>query len=46
VDNVGFVIAGYSITVVAIAAYTAHLFSRAARAKRRAAAVAARTSLP
>jgi hypothetical protein len=42
VDNVGYVVAGYVLTAVAIAGYTASLFVRARRARTRATAVAAR----
>jgi hypothetical protein len=36
VDNLGFVVAGYLLTVLALAGHTAHLHLRALRAVRRA----------
>jgi hypothetical protein len=42
VDNVGFVIMGYALTIALLAAYTTRLFVRAANAKRRADRLAAR----
>ena len=42
VENVGYVIAGYVITAVAIGAYVFRLFARAREARDRAKAVAAR----
>lgn len=41
-DNAGFVLAGYLLTGAALAGYTAHLFVRARRARRRAALLASR----
>jgi hypothetical protein len=35
VDNVGYVVAGYVLTVAALAAYVAGLHARARRARRR-----------
>ncbi|HEX6009909.1 MAG TPA: hypothetical protein VFZ50_07375 [Actinomycetota bacterium] len=40
--NIGYVVAGYAITAVALAGYTLRLFVRARRARERAEAVAAR----
>lgn len=41
-ENVGYVVAGYAITVVALGGYVLRLFARARVARRRAVAVAAR----
>lgn len=41
-DNLGYVVVGYSITALVLVAYVARLFQRARRAKRQAAAIAAR----
>lgn len=41
-DNVGFVVAGYSLTAAALVGYAASLLRRARRARHRAAAVAAK----
>jgi hypothetical protein len=41
-DNVGYVIAGYSVTAAVLGTYGGRLFARARRARRRAAAIAAR----
>ncbi len=43
-DNLRFVVAGYSITGVTLAGYVWSLYARARRARRRAAAVAARAA--
>ena len=40
--NLGYVVAGYTVTGVALAGYVASLLSRARRARLRAAAVASR----
>jgi len=40
--NVGYVIAGYLVTVAALGGYTLRLFARARAAKRRAEAIAER----
>jgi hypothetical protein len=40
--NIGYVVAGYAITAVALGGYTLRLFVRARRARERAEAVAAR----
>jgi len=45
-NNIGYVIAGYSITGAAVAAYAASLFGRARRARRRVAAIARRRHVP
>ena len=41
-DNLRFVVAGYTLTAVALGGYVAALFARARRARQRAAAIAAR----
>jgi CcmD family protein len=41
-ENVGYVVAGYAITAVALGGYVLRLFVRAREARRRAEAVAAR----
>jgi CcmD family protein len=41
-ENVGYVVAGYAITGVALGGYVIRLFARAREARRRAEAVAAR----
>jgi CcmD family protein len=41
-ENVGYVVAGYAITSVALGGYVLRLFVRAREARRRAEAVAAR----
>ena len=42
--EVGFVVAGYTVTAAALAGYVAWLFQRAHRARLRAAAIAAKRS--
>jgi hypothetical protein len=44
VDNVGYVVAGYTLTALVLAGYAASLFARGRRAKLRARAVAERLS--
>jgi len=41
--NLRYVVAGYAVTVVALGGYVGSLFARARRARRRAAAIAAKT---
>jgi hypothetical protein len=41
--NLGYVVAGYVVTVVALGGYVGSLFARARRARRRAAAIAAKS---
>jgi hypothetical protein len=41
-NNVGYVVAGYSVTTAVLAAYAGTLYHRARRAKQRASAVAIR----
>jgi len=41
-DNLGFILAGYLITVLSLAGYAIHLGGRARRASRRAADLSAR----
>jgi len=41
-DNLGFVIAGYSLTAAGLGAYVASLFARGRRARQRTAAIVAR----
>jgi hypothetical protein len=41
-DNLGFIVAGYLITVLSLAGYAVHLHARARRASRRAADLSAK----
>lgn len=41
-DNIGYVVAGYSVAAAALGAYATRLFARARRARQRAEAIAAR----
>ena len=43
VANLGYVVTGYVLTVVALGGYVGSLFARARRARRRAAAIAAKS---
>jgi len=44
--NLGYVVAGYAVTVVALGGYVGSLFARARRARHRAAAIAAKSRGP
>jgi hypothetical protein len=46
VDNLGYVAAGYGLTVLALAAYVSGLFYRARRARERAAALSSKRARP
>lgn len=45
-NNIGYVVAGYSITAAAVVGYAGSLFARARRARRRVAALARRRGAP